>query len=198
MGRKKGGKNRVTQQPTENGAVSSASNPIQNPSILEGNSVDHETIKQPEIVPQPLEVDSTILDQVHKLVEEHNQSTNEPEQPARKKYQRKTKVVDDKETKLTEIEKGIEPLTGMLLKGINNLYPQPKEVSEEEIKAVNNGLALVMTKYMESFDKYVPEMMLLGSIALFSLPRLKKPERVRFHSSVMEIPKQEDAEIPVM
>jgi hypothetical protein len=174
MGRKKGGKNKV-QQLTGDGAIQQPINePQQNP--LTSNGIDSK-IEQETPTPSPIVIEQTQAE-VQKLVEQHQEATAQPDQPKQKRG-RKPKIVDDKEQKLTEIEKGIEPLTGIMLRALNNLYPSPQEVSEDEVKAVNNGLALVMEKYMPSFDNYVPEFMLLGSIALFSLPRMKPKVTLR-------------------
>src|ERR1700690_2911357 len=177
MGRRKGGKNRNSNQiKTDTGTIGTTESPITPIDNVETPKAE----PQSPVVPVPIVVDSAIPEEVQKLVDEHNQATSqgEAEPKQRKKYERRSKpVVDDTETKLTDIKKSIEPLTGMLLRGVNNLYPQPVEVSDEEVQAVNDGVSRVMLKYMESFDRYVPEMMLLGAVALFSLPRIKQPKK---------------------
>ena len=88
---------------------------------------------------------------------------------------------------IKEIEETLKVITRGLIQMLNKVTPYPKEVLEDEVNALNKGIALVGDKYIPTImENYMPELILGSALVSFAIPRFipeKKEESIQEEST---------------
>ena len=138
-------------------------------------------IKKKDRLKTTVETNTDGLDEIKNLSLPENQKEKEetaeqtaqrlseqiPETKERKKYTKKTKedgIFD---------ESSFKPLITVGLHFINDRCPNPVEPTEPEIEMISKSVLECVNKYGGTIAEYMPLITLLGSTAMFLVPRLQ-------------------------